>query len=62
MKITVNFISGDKQSFIVPRDILATEFKALAEKIGGRIGSIEFPRNTQHTHHALYHQQETPLI
>ncbi len=48
MKIIVNFKSGIKQIFIVPRNILATEFKHLAETIGGGIYSIEFTSPPQH--------------
>ncbi|MDH5481210.1 MAG: hypothetical protein OEX11_10685 [Nitrosomonas sp.] len=42
MKIIVNFKSGFKQTFIVPKDMLAIEFRRLAEEIGGNIENIEF--------------------
>ncbi len=62
MKIIVNFKSGTKQSFIVPRDILATEFKNLAETIGGAIRSIEFIQNTKYADPILFGSQETPRL
>lgn len=43
MMINVYFKSGFRQTFIVPRNILATEFQQLAENIGGQINRIEFP-------------------
>ncbi|SFD89688.1 hypothetical protein [Nitrosomonas sp. Nm166] len=42
MKILVNFESGLKQIFIVPKSMLAIEFRNMAKKIGGNIESIEF--------------------
>lgn len=42
MKILVNFKSGFKQTFIVPKCMLATEFRNIAREIGGNIESIEF--------------------
>ena len=41
--INVYFKSGFRQSFIVPRNILAIEFQQMAEEIGGAIKRIEFP-------------------
>lgn len=42
MKILVNFKSGFKQTFIVPKCMLAVEFRNMAKAIGGSIESIEF--------------------
>ncbi len=47
MGIIVNFKSGAKQVFIVHQDILATEFRHLAETVGGRINSVEFMSSLQ---------------
>ena len=38
----VFFKSGTSQVFIVPREILAVEFRQLAEAVGGEIQRIEF--------------------
>ncbi len=42
MKILVHFKSGFKQIFIVPKSMLALEFRNMAKEIGGAIESIEF--------------------
>lgn len=42
MKITVNYQSGHRQSFIVPKNMLALDFRKRAEEIGGKIDNIEF--------------------
>lgn len=42
MKILVHFKSGFKQTFIVPKCMLALEFRNMAKDIGGNIESIEF--------------------
>jgi hypothetical protein len=42
MKILVNFKSGFKQIFIVPKSMLAVEFRNMAKEIGGSIDSMEF--------------------
>ncbi|ALQ50185.1 hypothetical protein [Nitrosomonas ureae] len=42
MKILVHFKSGFKQTFIVPKCMLALEFRNMAKEIGGNIASIEF--------------------
>jgi len=42
MKILVHFKSGFKQTFIVPKCMLALEFRNMAKEIGGSIESIEF--------------------
>ncbi len=42
MKILVHFKSGSKQTFIVPKCMLAVEFRNIARAIGGNIESIEF--------------------
>lgn len=42
MKILVHFKSGFKQTFIVPKCMLALEFRNMARGIGGSIESIEF--------------------
>ncbi len=42
MKIIVKFKSGFNQTFIVPKNMLALEFRNLAEEIGGTIENIEF--------------------
>ena len=48
MKILVNFKSGFKQIFIVPKSMLAVEFRNMAKDIGGSIESIEFSLPTRH--------------
>ncbi|MDC8444606.1 MAG: hypothetical protein LV471_01575 [Nitrosomonas sp.] len=42
MKITVNYQSGHRQTFIVPKNMLALDFRKWAEEIGGKIDNIEF--------------------
>ena len=42
MRIRVHFRSGHRQTFIVPKTMLATDFRNLAEGIGGKIENIEF--------------------
>jgi len=42
MKILVNFKSGFKQTFIVPKGMLTIDFRNMAREIGGNIESIEF--------------------
>lgn len=42
MKILVNFKSGFKQTFIVPKGMLTVDFRNMAREIGGNIESIEF--------------------
>ncbi|MEK6735116.1 MAG: hypothetical protein AAB306_05985 [Pseudomonadota bacterium] len=42
MKILVNFKSGLKLTFIVPKSMLAIEFRKMAEDVGGKIHSLEF--------------------
>ena len=42
MKITVNYQTGHRQTFIVPKTMLALDFRKLAEEIGGKIDNIEF--------------------
>ena len=48
MRIKVNFKSGHQQTFIVPKTMLATDFRNLAENIGGKIENIEFSLEDQH--------------
>ena len=48
MKILVNFKSGFKQIFIVPKSMLAIEFRNMAKEIGGSIDSIEFSLPPRH--------------
>ncbi len=48
MKISVNFKSGYRQTFIVPKTMLATDFRDLAEGIGGKIANIEFSLTDRH--------------
>ncbi len=48
MKILVNFKSGFKQIFIVPKSMLAVEFRNMANGIGGSIESIEFSLPPHH--------------
>lgn len=48
MKIKVNFKSGHQQIFIVPKTMLATDFRNLAEDIGGKIENIEFSLTKKH--------------
>ncbi|SEN34372.1 hypothetical protein SAMN05216325_11453 [Nitrosomonas marina] len=47
MKISVNYKSGQRQTFIVPKTMLATDFRNLAEGIGGKIENIEFSLEDQ---------------
>ena len=42
MQITVYYKSGSHQTFIVPKDILAVEFRRIAEAVGGRIKKLKF--------------------
>jgi|GEM_PF-1139853 len=42
MKITVHYKSGEVQVFIVPAEIHVTEFREMAEKIGGEVLRVEF--------------------
>lgn len=62
MKIIVNFKSGIQQIFIVPKDILATEFKNIAETVGGHISSIEFTHSPKYANPALFKPQGTPQL
>lgn len=48
MKILVHFKSGLKQTFIVPKCMLALEFRNMAKRIGGSIESIEFSLPSRH--------------
>lgn len=48
MRIKVNFKSGHQQTFIVPKTMLATDFRNLAEEIGGKIENIEFSFTNKH--------------
>lgn len=48
MKITVNYQSGHRQSFIVPKNMLALDFRKRAEEIGGKIDNIEFSLSKNH--------------
>lgn len=48
MKILVNFKSGFKQTFIVPKCMLALDFRNMAKEIGGSIESIEFSSPPRH--------------
>ena len=48
MRIKVNFKSGHQQTFIVPKTMLATDFRNLAEDIGGKIENIEFSLTNKH--------------
>ena len=42
MKILVHYKTGYKQIFIVPKSMLALEFRNMAKEVGGDIESIEF--------------------
>lgn len=42
MRITVYYKNGRHQAFIVPRDILAADFRLVAEAVGGRIQKLVF--------------------
>lgn len=46
MRITVHYKSGSHQSFIVPKSILAVEFRRIAEAVGGRIKKLVFTHST----------------
>lgn len=59
MKILVHFKSGFKQTFIVPKNMLALEFRNMAKEIGGNIESIEFSlpaRGQSHPVATEYHR------
>ncbi|GJL76156.1 MAG TPA: hypothetical protein PKM20_02150 [Nitrosomonas sp.] len=61
MRIRVNFKSGHRQTFIVPKTMLATDFRNLAEEIGGKIENIEFSLANKHI--GLYDSElKEPLI
>jgi len=42
MKITVQYKSGVSQIFIVPAEIHVTEFRKMAEQVGGEVLKVEF--------------------
>ncbi len=46
MRITVHYKSGNHQSFIVPKSILAIEFRQIAEAVGGRIKKLVFTHSS----------------
>jgi hypothetical protein len=46
MQITVYYKSGSHQTFIVPKDILAVEFRRIAEAVGGRIKKLKFTHSS----------------
>ena len=46
MRITVYYKNGRHQAFIVPRDILAAEFRQIAEAVGGRIKELVFAHSS----------------
>lgn len=46
MRITVYYKSGSHQTFIVPRDILAAEFRQIAEAVGGHIKKLAFTHSS----------------
>ena len=46
MRITVYYKSGSHQAFIVPKDILAVEFRRIAEAAGGRIKKLIFTHSS----------------
>ena len=46
MRITVYYKNGHHQAFIVPRDILAAEFRQIAEAVGGRIKKLVFAHSS----------------
>lgn len=46
MRITVYYKSGSHQAFIVPKDILAIEFRRIAEAAGGRIKKLIFTHSS----------------
>lgn len=41
--VNVIFWSGRAQAFLVPAEILAADFQALAEQVGGRIRRLSYP-------------------
>jgi hypothetical protein len=49
MKILVNFKSGFKQTFIVPKCMPVLEFRNIAREIGGSIETIEFSLPPRHS-------------
>lgn len=42
MKITVYYKSRVSQVFIVPAEMYVTEFREMAEKVGGEVYQVEF--------------------
>jgi len=42
MKITVQYKSGGSQIFILPTEIRVTEFRKIAEQVGGEVLKVEF--------------------
>ena len=63
MRIRVNFKSGQRQTFIVPKSMLATDFRNLAEDIGGKIENIEFSLTNKHDGDGFYDSEiQEPLL
>jgi len=42
MKVTAYYKSGVSQVFIVPAEIHVTDFRQIAEKVGGEVLRVEF--------------------
>lgn len=43
MIVHVEYRSGRSQTFLVPAEMLAAEFQALAEQVGGKIRRLAYP-------------------
>lgn len=56
MKVTVHYTSGRVQVFIVPAEIHVTEFRKIAEKVGGEVLRVEFTSLDSRPHQ--YHAEE----
>lgn len=54
MKVTVHYKSGNFQVFIVPAEIQVTEFRKMAEEVGGDVLRVEFVsfNSKPHQYHA----------
>jgi len=56
MKVTVHYKSGNFQVFIVPAEIQVTEFRKMAEEVGGDVLRVEFVSFSSKSH--KYHVGE----
>ena len=62
MRITVHYKSGGHQVFIVPKEIHATEFRRIAETVGGRIKKLVFAHKSDiNSYKYRTHQQDSTI-